>query len=288
MDDAAASAELLPDYAEPPLVETVLGVQFDRLPGLTNAHLGAFWRSLDVSTWPIVSDAPLLAPQFERFEEAARWAAKSIQWRVTDDLGCRLQIKNKNNDRMIQLQYDRLHFNWLGQDGKTYPRYHEVRKGFQEVLLEFKKFVDREKLGSFRPNQWEVTYVNHIPKGTVWNSVAEWEFFAPLVAVPTVAGLIEGESFSGEWHFIIPNQHGRLHVRWEHARKSTNGKDSPELVRLTLTARGPVAPVTDQEINSAIFNGLDLGRETIVRSFKQFMSSDSNKYWKLRNDTDSK
>ena len=34
----------------------------------------------------------------------------------------------------------------------------------------------------------------------------------PLGGVPTIDRLIEGESFGGEWHFIIPGQRGRLHV----------------------------------------------------------------------------
>jgi hypothetical protein len=36
-----------PDYERPPVVETVLGVQFDPLPDLCNAHLGAFWGTLE-------------------------------------------------------------------------------------------------------------------------------------------------------------------------------------------------------------------------------------------------
>ena len=68
----------LPDYNDPPVVETVLGVQFDRLPGFKNAHLGAFWKTLNAAEWPVVQDAPPLAPQFERFDKSVRWA-KGVQ-----------------------------------------------------------------------------------------------------------------------------------------------------------------------------------------------------------------
>ena len=41
-----------PDYEHPPVVETVIGVQFDSLPELRNAHLGAFWKTvLDTGEW---------------------------------------------------------------------------------------------------------------------------------------------------------------------------------------------------------------------------------------------
>ena len=175
-----------PAYDKPPVVETILGVQFDRLRGFRNAHLGAFWKTLDASEWPAVSDAPLLRPQFERFADGARWAT-AVQLQITQDPACRLQITNKNSDRMIQLQNSRLHFNWLGEGGREYPRYEQkVRDGFVWALQCFIDFVIREELGDFRPNQWEVTYLNHIPKGTVWNTPNDWGFFLPLHAVPTI------------------------------------------------------------------------------------------------------
>lgn len=64
----------LPSYANPPVVETVLGVQFERLSGFKNGHLGAYWKSLPTGQWATVDDAPPLEPQFERFEPPARWA----------------------------------------------------------------------------------------------------------------------------------------------------------------------------------------------------------------------
>ena len=46
-------------FERPPVVETVLGVQFKRLPGLTNAHLASFWRELG-SDWPEIDFVPAL------------------------------------------------------------------------------------------------------------------------------------------------------------------------------------------------------------------------------------
>src|SRR5437588_6071127 len=120
----------LPDYANPPVVEVILGVQFDRLPGLQNAHLGAFWKALNAAEWPRVADAPPLAPQFEKFAESEKWANFAMQVMVTHNLASRVQIKNKDGDRLIQIQNGRVHFNWLGQGGAAYPRYNKVREGF--------------------------------------------------------------------------------------------------------------------------------------------------------------
>lgn len=267
----------LPDYARPPVVETVLGVQFDRLAKFGNAHLGAFWKTLDLREWGDVTDAPPLPPQFEYFGEAAKWGT-GIRIQVGQSPRGRLQIRNAASDRMIQVQDDRIHFNWLGTEGNPYPRYEAVRQGFDDALTRFVGFVEGAKLGEFRPNQWEVTYLNHIPQGTVWNVPADWGFFRPLNGVPAVAGPAAGESFGGEWHFIIPEERGRLHVQWQHAVPSE--PSDAERIVLTFTARGPLVPgakIAD------IQEGLNLGRNAIVQSFESLMSEAANHYWGLHN-----
>ena len=204
-------------YGKPPVVETVLGVQFDRLPDFRNAHLGAFWKTLDSEEWSEVQDVSILSPQFEQFSNNARWA-QGVQLQITQNPDCRLQIKNKTGDRMIQVQNNRFHFNWIGKPEGEYPRHKKVRDGFEQSLRQFIKFLDESNVGEFRPNQWEVTYVNHIPQGTVWNKPSEWNFFKPLNGIPSIENLVEAETFNGEWHFVIPGQKGRLHVRTSEER----------------------------------------------------------------------
>lgn len=267
----------LPDYANPPVVETILGVQFERLPGFKNAHLGAFWKTLDPLEWPTVSDAPPLPPVFERFTEPARWV-KALQIQLSQIPASRLQIKNRPGDRMIQVQNERLHFNWLGDSGGNYPHYEAVREGFVEALARFTDFIAQANVGGFQPHQWEVTYLNHIPKGTVWNTPDDLSFFLPLAKVPTLPGLVQGESFGGEWHFVIAPKRGRLHVECRHGLKTD--ADEQEMIVLTLTARGPIAESGDP---AAILDGLDLGHDVIVRSFASLMSKPANDNWGLRN-----
>jgi uncharacterized protein (TIGR04255 family) len=273
----------LPDYANPPVVETVLGVQFDRLPRLKNGHLGAFWLALDQAEWPRTGDAPPLPSQFEQFG-SSRWE-RAVQLQITQDISYRIQVKNADANRMIQLQNSRLHYNWIkGEDG-TYPRYDAVRGEFLTILAKLRDFIATNELGEFRPNQWEVTYVNQIPAGTVWQTPADWGFFRPLAGLPTINGLIDGESFVGEWHFVIPGQRGRLHINWQHG-KAVRGKEGEDMgqdsVRLNLTARGPIPP-SDKD---GVVTGLDIGHETIVCAFASLMSDDANRYWELQNASD--
>lgn len=265
----------LPKFARPPLIETVLGVQFQPLPSMGNAHLGWFWNRLG-SEWEFGAELPPLEPQHERFDTG--WAQMGMQLQLTQDMRSRLQIRNKK-DRMVQVQNGRLLYNWLGQGGTTYPHYEAVRKAFDSVQQEFTKFLSDEKLGELRPNQWEVTYVNHLPKGSVWNELADCAAaFKVGPLINSSPGGTKLENFAGEWHYEIPSHKGRLHVQLRHGKLAQ--ADGPEVLILTLTARGPVG---EEQSWGA---GLDLGHETIVRGFFDLTSESAHQYWGLLHDTD--
>ena len=178
---------------------------------------------------------------------------------------------------MIQVQNGRFHFNWLGQSREgEYPRYVRLRNEFVWALQRLQEFVNDEGIGLLVPNQWEVTYLNHIPKGTVWQNPNDWSFFRPLAPVPTFEGLLEGESFGGEWHFVIPGEQGRLHIQWQHALRAEPQLE--ELIRLTLTSRGPLGP--DSSLDD-VLHGVNLGHHTIVWSFRKLMSDAAILHWGL-------
>src|SRR5262249_10907188 len=110
-----------------------------------------------------------------------------------------------------------------------------------------------------------------IPKGTVWEKLTDWSFFQPMAEMPTIDGLIDAESFGGEWHFRIPDDRGRLHIRWGHGRDTTTSS-AGEAIWLTLTARGPIE-------GGDVVGGMDLGHKTVVWSFANLMSTSANQYW---------
>src|SRR5690349_146441 len=116
----------------PPVVETILGVQFEPLPKFRNAHLALFWKRLG-KDWTVPNDAPLLVPQFEQYG-AEVWRLPSLQLQVIQDASARAQIRNRDENRMIQVQNGRLHYNWLGQAGGDYPRYRTIRPEFDRVV----------------------------------------------------------------------------------------------------------------------------------------------------------
>ena len=55
--------------------------------------------------------------------------------------------------------------------------------------------------------------------------------------------------------------------------------ETEEFIRLVFTARGPVSH-GDNAIDS-IVEGLNLGREVIVNSFRDLVADEANHYWGL-------
>lgn len=279
------SIEKLPSFKRPPVVETVLGIQFDQIKGFTNAHLGAFWNTLAEewddpackafagAGWKNLADAPALPPQFERFADQQAWEPLGLQLRFSSEPSCRLQIRNRVNDRMIQVQNGRLHLNWLGQSGGPYPRYRVLRPEFDTLLAMFHRFLDRQGLEKPKPNQWEVTYVNHIPTGSLWTSPAEWTSITHLLGHARLQHPVGGlDGFSGAWHFEIEPRRGRLHVEFRNGR--THEPSGKDVLMMTLTARGPVTPGVQ-----TYHEGLNLGREAIVRNFAALTTERAQQAW---------
>jgi uncharacterized protein (TIGR04255 family) len=264
----------LHSYDKPPVVETVMGIQFEPVPGFTNGHLGLFWAHLGGrNQWPNASDVPPLGQQFERFGDATEWAPyDQIRLGVSGIPSSRLQLRS--NDRMLQVQNGRLVYNWIGSEGKEYARYETIRRQFDSLRESFKVFLAEQGLRAMSPNQWEMTYINHLPKSTVWNTVSDWSKVFSFHAIPpTEVNKCRLESVGGNWVYEIEPELGRLHMQLRH------GKDpkGTEILIFNLTARGPIKDA--EGVDGNVDAGLNLGHEVIVNTFTELTSHEARSYW---------
>lgn len=262
-----------PSFENPPVVETVLGAQFKPIPGLRNAHLGVFWDTLGAE-WPEVIDAPSLQAQYEQFGDDDPRLPPRLVLGLTSDPAARIQIRSRDRDRMIQVQNGRLHYNWIATDGNNgYPRYKTVVPAFLDTLSRFERFLTDHKLDEPQLDQWEVTYVNRIPRGTVWDSSSDWVGVFPALLGPASAqpfGILE--NVASAWRFELPPRRGRLHIELQHAYQP--GTPPGESLLLKLTARGPIAGST-----SALEGGLNVGHDAVVAAFVDVTSEAARRYW---------
>lgn len=215
-----------------------------------------------------MEEAPRLPDQFERFGEDRKWAPMGALQFSTAQEPQRTQIIRSDDTRMIQVQDSRLAYNWKrGQDQK-YPSYDATRPEFDDSYRRFKDFVREFELGEIDENQWEVTYVNHLVKGDLWESARDWNTIFPWLTFPQ--DQLEPDTINARWVSVLPENRGRLHTTLNFGRTSMDG---PEAIILELTARGAVSR------DVSLTGGLEIGHAAIVRSFARMTSKQSHDHW---------
>ena len=184
----------------------------------------------------------------------------------------RTQIIRDGDDRMIQIQDTRFILNWRRGPG-GYPSYSKLQDEFNESFGKFNAFAGEAELGAVQPNQWEVTYINVLEKGDLWDSPTDWVRIIPNLYSPPAWGVDPLETQNGEWKYVIGKDQGRLYVTIRHGRLVVEG---PDTLFLSLTARGPLSS------DHTLQNGLSIGHDSIVRTFTAMTSPELHKRWLRR------
>jgi hypothetical protein len=98
----------LPNFDNPPVVETVLSVQFERLPAMRSVHFGLFWQRVR-DRFPSTEEHPTLAS----IVEPATPPPVELRFEVQETLLLpRLWLLNSAGTEMMQIQNDRFIKNW--------------------------------------------------------------------------------------------------------------------------------------------------------------------------------
>jgi uncharacterized protein (TIGR04255 family) len=272
-----------PNFRRPPVTETVYSAQFDPVAGLSNGHLGAFWKTLGAD-WPYVSDAPPLQPEFERFGMGAAQQFIMFPLLLGPNQPARLQIRSKSQHQMLQLQNTRIIFNWLRTPDRDYEGFDHLFPKFRQYMEDFGSFLRSEGLSAIRFNQWEISYFNTLQKPKLWQSSEQWEaLIGGFVPVKRLNQLLQLESLGGEWHFKIGQGLGRLHINIQHGRTGMHADD--EALFMRLTARGPLAATDaapESPLPSSFDDGFKLGHDAIVDSFFRLTSKEAHAFWEDR------
>jgi uncharacterized protein (TIGR04255 family) len=265
MSDEIGEREV--SFRNPPVSEVVLGVQFRRLGDRADRILMGFWRELGAE-WSDTDFDHELTEQFETFDGVL----PKLKLQFSPVQNVRIRARNGERTRMVQLQSNRLHYNWLGQNGHKYPRYEAIEPEFLSVYDKLSRFVQRTEKIDLTPNQWEITYANHIVEGQLWSNPGDWgELFPKLLGPGASPKGTKMESFRGNWQFEIPEKRGRLHVEL----RPLNVGNQSRLV-LKLTARGPVF---SENGDSDVRAGIALGHSTIVGAFRDLLSDTARKHF---------
>lgn len=257
----------LPSFRSPPLIEVVCGVQFDVLPRFATPHYGAFWQRVH-DEYPLAEDKPPLAEVMEPVGEVQ--APPRIELFDLPPLR-RVFFVDETTNYLLQVQPTRFLSNWRRvRTEDAYPRFAAAYDRFVNGLSEFRLFVNEEGLGSFRCNQYELTYINHFPASTTfpaeWPTLlraapwpAEREFLPPPIAA------------TSQLTFRLPEDRGILRMSVSHGKRDADGR---AVMVVDFTARGPASG--DGSDRDAWFG---MAHEWIVRGFADLTTSAAHESW---------
>ena len=262
----------LPEFENPPVIEVVCGLLFKSIDSLLAPHLGVLWEKFK-DEYPACQETAPLAPVIERFDETP-----PVQMELTDRPPLpRVWFVHRNENGIVQIQRDRFLHNWKKvRPDDAYPRYATVIKMFGERLTTFESFLEETKLGSIEPLQYEMTYVNHIPKGDgleTFNRVGD--VFPDFGWRPDESRFLQTrESFTCRTSFTMPDETGRLHAT---IRSAVRRDDNLPIILFELTARG----MPNDRSKEAMWAWFDLAHEWIVRGFADLTGENMHKnIWK--------
>jgi len=269
-----SEAKPLPQFANPPVCEVAISVQFERLGELRTPHVGLLWEEYKQHGLTRVEEHAPLQPELELFGSEIF----SPHFEVTDVPPVpRVWFINAGGTELVQVQQDRFVHNWRRPVGEgDYPRYTSIRKRFVEDLNVFEEFLARNSLGLLRPIQCEITYVNPIPLQD-GPSPGRADRILKVVAPPIEMDFLpEPEGIGLRLVYLMHNEEGGPIGRLRVLGDPVLGLDRRPLFMLQLAARGK----PEGQTREGIMRFMDRGHEWIVRGFADLTTKEMHERWR--------
>lgn len=211
-------------YENPPIDEIVCGIRFNPIKGLQSGHFGILWQKFR-SDFPRTEDQNLVGPVSQ------------------EDLGSpdkpplpRVWFIHENENELIQVQRNRLLHNWRKRrPDDEYPGYEKVVENFERYLSYFEEFLTEENLENLVPREYELTYIDLIPKGHGWENSSDLAKIFPNLLSPTRQSLLLNGIQGINWQTIfgLPNNVGQLIVSIRNAQRVP---DNQQLLQIEFKA----------------------------------------------------
>jgi uncharacterized protein (TIGR04255 family) len=275
------ASDKLPKFHKPPVVEVVLGVQFQRLP-MHVGHLGLYWDRVR-GQFPQVQQQIQLPHIIERKGIQASNPSPTISFLTPAEQIPRVWIISEDHCELIQLQADRFLRNWRRYHGPAiqYPTYDgHTRPNFERDFTDFLDFAAIEKLPEPVADQCEVTYINVIRPCGVWEQFGQLGkvFKGWMAECPSVAS---GPPLAVQWrakHEVVDADGrfvGHLFLELDSAFDGGSEGEPQPVFQLQLIVRGrPLG-----EGMSGVMRFMDLGHSTIVNSFAEVTTPEMQSVW---------
>ncbi len=203
-------------FENPPIDEIVCGISFDSIKELKSGHFGILWQKFRPD-FPKIEDQNLINPiPIEIVENLDKLPLPRV-WFI-----------HKDENEIIQIQRNRFLHNWRKRRvNDEYPGYERVVENFEIYLSRFQEFLVEENLGNIVPQQYELTYIDLIPKGQGWESPGNLEKIFPNLLSLTKQGILLSNVRSVGWQIILdlPKGLGEIVISIRNAQRDSNKQE---------------------------------------------------------------
>jgi uncharacterized protein (TIGR04255 family) len=260
------SARTLPDYRNPPAVETVLGVRFSPIEGWNLLHYGLLFPKFK-NEYPKTELRTPIGEVTVQFSSESNFA----------NLPVRCWFVNPDDTQLIQVQNNCFIRNWRKtEQTPDYLHYDVVRPLFERDWSTFLQFLAEQQLSAPAVWQCEVTYINHFLRGRDWQDFNDLSRLYPAWCGMEPKGLFSrAEMVSFALSYSLPEGQGSLQLASQPGIRKSDGK---EIIQLTITASGK--PRGSQTAD--VMAWLDVGRSAVVLGFAGFTGKEAQNTWGIK------
>ena len=259
----------LPDYNEPPVTETVIGIAFQRPPNYCDLFAGKVWELFE-EEFPGYAQHPAQEPQFEIF--GGRPQGDSISFNFGPPQS-RYWFISADNSRLLQFQGNMLLYNWRrieGLEGKSaYESYEDKLKVFHGYVSSLSDFFEQTFGSKLQIDQAEITYSNTVvfDEGQKPEDTQKWFKLLDF-------GKAKPDSVSASTSEVFVSD-GDPYVRLHQHMQTVVHPTGRYGMRYELTVRGKPHD-TDIESASRIH---DIGHQIIVERFTETTTAEAHLKW---------
>lgn len=263
------SDQNLPEFNNPPVIEVYCRIMFEKLVKLKAPHLGLFWPIIK-SDFPDSDVKPNLPLNIETYGNEF-YAGQELQHFEIPQLP-RTWFVSKDKSEVLQIQQDQLMNNWQKiQTTDAYPRYKNIIEKFEEHWSKFSEFLGTNSLGSLKPQQYELTYINHISSLNGWSPETPIESIFPDLNLSREKEFLpQCETISVINTYLLPNDEGRLYSTIR-TIKHPNHKEP--IIQFQLMVRG----IGNNKSFETMRSWFDQAHIWIVKGFADLTNKETQK-----------
>lgn len=259
----------LPSFQCPPVVEVVMGVQFNEPLNIRTLDVAEIWEALGKKTYPDYRELRRLDPILP---------ANVVHFEISDAPDFpRYLFKKSDNTGLIQFQKDRFVYHWTKPDGAPsdcYPRYESIVKEFIDHYKKTLKVFKSHGYPIPKPAVMELTYVNLIDYkqsdmsgiGRIFKGI-EWRSGDSFLPPPTRMNLGYGFQID-ELKAMLTATIGLVQLV----------RDGSNMLKLELSVKGPLQDHTD----TAMIAWCETARKWIVNGFADLTTPEMHEKWERR------